>query len=349
MKTKIKIALISALLSLGAKATVLTVNNMGGAQHGSLLSGFLAANNGDTLLVTGSLSSYSANDGLASGWYKNLVVIGTGYNSPRQVFYPTILSVATVYNGGNSLSISGNGSSKFYGITFSNEVNVSVNSANIIFDGCVFEKNFTTLVNNTSFAANNSIFKNCIFKNTTLPSFDSWGCGNIFFTHCIFYGALNAIILNSTFEHCVFLKDAGNLFGNLTNVIFNNCIFYGNAALAFMSGCVFNNCSSLNNTTGWSTSGNTANNCLNATNPLFVGVAVGSTYSFSLNFNLQAGSPATGAATDGTDLGLFGGSSHFSNSGEPTALPVVREMNIQNSSVPVNGNVNVKVRSTKAR
>ena len=354
MKTKIKAFLLASLLSGGASATVLTVNNEGGAQYGSLQLALDSASNGDTLLVQGSPVSYNADNG--NGWNKNLVVIGTGFNSPKQVFNPTSFNLSSAYNVGGTFAISGVGSSKFYGIRFLRDVIAYTNLNNLVFEGCLFEQKFAVESNynfTLTLAISNTVFKNCVFRNTNTTSVSFLGYANsVVFTHCIFgnmiIGNSNTNIYNVTFEHCVFLANSGNYFGGVSNAIINNSIFYGNASIN-STASAFNNCCSLIATTGWNSNGNIANNCLNAVDPLFVNAPVGSTYNNSLSLQLQASSAAIGAATDGTDLGLYGGVSHFSNYGEPNAVPVVRQMNIQNMSVPTNGNVNVKVRSTKAR
>jgi hypothetical protein len=348
-----KTFLFSFTIFLGAftplSATVLTVNNTGGGQYSSLLTALQAASNGDTLMVQGTIANYNADDG-SSGWNKNLVVIGTGYNSPKEAFYKTTITIASAYNLSGTFAISYSGGSKFYGITFYNPVHLNTNCTNLVFENCVFEDRVSTIGNNVSHTLSNSLFKNCIFKNISQPSITTWGTiSNTVFSHCIFAGTIENLNLTTTLEHCVLMKNTGDFFAGVSSIQINNSIFYGNGAINSIVNSAFNNCISLNTTTGWSSNGNTANNCLDNTNPLFVNVPVGSTFSTALNFNLQSGSACVGAASDGTDIGLFGGVEHFSYSGEPFDFPVVRKVTIQNTSVPQNGNVNVKVRSTKAR
>lgn len=324
-------------------ASVLTVCNTGGSQYSTLALGLAAASNGDTLMVQGTPYSYGL--GQSASFNKRVVVIATGFNSPKELSFPTKFADAGVYNCGNCFTI-GELDIRFYGITFLNEVHIGVNSSGLLFDGCIFENQFSTVTNNTSFLFSNSIFKNCIFKSTI----DSWGSvSNVVFTHCIFESIINGIGLNNTIEHSVFLRNTGNCFGGAGGLFINNSIFYGNAAITGIGNTAFNNCLALNATADWTINGNTANNCLTSSDPLFVNVPLGSTYNSSLNFHVQSGSPATAGATDGTDIGLYGGVNYFSDSGEPVNFPVVRKVTIQNTSVPQNGNVNVKVRSTKSR
>jgi hypothetical protein len=60
-------------------------------------------------------------------------------------------------------------------------------------------------------------------------------------------------------------------------------------------------------------------------------------------------SPGHNAGTDGTDIGLYGGNNAFSETGEHPDMPVVRVMNIDNNTVPSQGNINVHVKVTTAK
>lgn len=51
--------------------------------------------------------------------------------------------------------------------------------------------------------------------------------------------------------------------------------------------------------------------------------------------------------TDGQQLGLFGGNSSFSMYGEPLNSAIIRNFNITNSVVPVNGTLNINATITK--
>ena len=78
-------------------------------------------------------------------------------------------------------------------------------------------------------------------------------------------------------------------------------------------------------------------------------------YNDQNNYYLQTTSPALNAGTDGTDLGIFGGQYPWPDTYIPnyvqcvqTSIPQVTELNIQNSSVPANGNLNFSVKAVKA-
>jgi hypothetical protein len=85
--------------------------------------------------------------------------------------------------------------------------------------------------------------------------------------------------------------------------------------------------------------------------PQFVNITLATGFNINYNYTLQAASPAHNAGSDGTDLGYYGGPSvvDLTRRGEVINMPVVRQMTIQNITVPQNGNINVKVRSTISR
>jgi hypothetical protein len=74
-------------------------------------------------------------------------------------------------------------------------------------------------------------------------------------------------------------------------------------------------------------------------------------YTFSAfdDYRLLSTSPGHNAGTDGTDIGPFGGFNPFPSSpigGEPK-IPQVKNMNINNTSLPLNGNLNINVKGKK--
>jgi hypothetical protein len=88
--------------------------------------------------------------------------------------------------------------------------------------------------------------------------------------------------------------------------------------------------------------------------PLYVSVSNFNDYVATANYRLQASSLGKNAGTDGTDLGIYGGSYPFPSGGAPGSgydtspmppIPQVTELNIQNATVPVNGTLNVNVKA----
>ena len=133
---------------------------------------------------------------------------------------------------------------------------------------------------------------------------------------------------------------------NLENAIFTNCIFMNNATIEAGSsgGNSFFGCMSR---LGTVPAANGSSGNFNNTNPNFVTYTLGSLYSTSHDYHLQPGSPAIGTGTSGTDIGVHGGTSNFSETGEVLITPIIRLLNIINNTVQPNGTLNVQINATK--
>lgn len=332
------------VIQLPTFAVKITVNNNGyGAQYFDLESAYQASSNGDTLMVMGSSLNYFLT---SASWNKNLVVLGSGFNSDKQVFQDVKFHHTT--SGSNYFYIGQ--SCKFLGIRFVNYVNLSSDVSGLEFEACRFDFDFWTNAKTISFLT----FQNCVFSNNSSNfKSDLASADYVYFTHCVFSGVLQGSnnVYNSdiTTEHCVFLRN-GSCFMNMYNIEVNNSIFLGNTPIGDVYNSSFsNNIARVSVAGAWSGNGNISSNNLESTDPLFVNVPINTSYNVTMNFNLQAGSPAIGYAIDGGNIGLHDTNSTFNEEGEVQNVPVIRRMNIVNSNVPQNGNVNVKVRSTKSR
>ena len=342
---KIKTLLLLLLAAqLPCYAVTRTVNNNGfGAQYFDLESAYQASSNGDTLMVMGSSVNYFLS---SASWNKNIVVIGSGYNSDKQLFQDVKLH--HTISGSNYFYIGQ--SSKFLGIRFVNYVNLSADVNGLDFEACKFDFDFWT----NSKVISNLKFINCVFSNGGSNYKSDLDAANfVYFSHCVFSGILtgsnNNFNSDISFDHCIFLR-SGSSFTNMYNAEINNSIFLGNTPITSIYNSSFNNnIARVDVANAWATNGNSSSNNLDSINPLFVNVPINVAYNTTMDFNLQPGSPAIGFAIDGGNIGVHDANSTFNEEGEAQNIPVIRKMNMVNPNVPQNGNVNVKVRSTKAR
>lgn len=152
----------------------------------------------------------------------------------------------------------------------------------------------------------------------------------------------------------------GNTFGWITDFSFNNNIFYGfqprpsNVTIAAFGRNAFNNNVTFNVADpllpplNSGTNTNTGSGNLQNTNPLFTNVPVNTNWSSSLDFRLQASSPAKNAGTDGTDIGITGGAYPVTNGNiqlVPTTAPVILQFNpaaMVPQNQPVKANIKAK-------
>ena len=146
------------------------------------------------------------------------------------------------------------------------------------------------------------------------------------------------------------------MLGSTYNTIYSNNIFHTFSPYNVdITNCTFNNNISYNTTNdNFNITGtNSGGSNLVGQDPLFVSTGTSMNFEYIDDYNVQTGSPAINAGTDGTDIGIYGGSypwpeggisgSGFMYSQEPQ-IPQVNEMNIQNSTIPIGGTLNVQVK-----
>jgi hypothetical protein len=348
MKTKnlILSAILITLTSYGF-ATVRTVSNhpLGGAQYPDLESAYNAAANGDTLLIEGTPSSYHMGAQCVQ-WSKSLVVIGQGLNTEKQNFNRTyIRNSPNYYAGFCEFAIGSGGSgSRFYGINFNLKFIKIDNVSNITFENCMFD------YAPEQYNLTNIVFKNCIFTGAGGASVKINSAAiNMLFLSCIFNTRIegnNSTNQFITVDHCLFLSNS-NVFAACNGYTLKNSVFMNTTDFTGISNSTFesNICrlSSVFPPAGSIILGGNQN----GVDPLFVTYTYGEPYSPSHVYHLQSGSPASGAGSDATDIGVHGGFTKFSETGEPLITPVMRSMNIENTTVAPNGTLHVQIVASK--
>jgi hypothetical protein len=95
-------------------------------------------------------------------------------------------------------------------------------------------------------------------------------------------------------------------------------------------------------------SGNLGSGNIVDANPVFTNFPLqGGALSYSHDFTLLPGSPAIGAGTDGTDIGILGGMLPFDVGANPY-FPQMMEVSLPSgSSVPAGGTLNVHFKARK--
>lgn len=348
MKKLITIILILALQTTMTRAAVLTVSNslLGGAQYSSLWDAYLAAVSGqDTLSVEGTDIPYFLP--CHAVWEKNLIVIGIGFNPQKQ--YPLRSKIRDTDCQGGLFYLSSLASgSAFYGIEFTHSVVLTGagNTSDLLFEDCIFDVTFDC----GGVSLSSFVFRNCIFTRDNDVNFVLTGGSPTYqgvITNCVLDGYilansnLNTILL---VDHCIFLSTTTGSFSDLYYSQIQNSIFV-NYFPAGLYNCDLNN--NLSMVTGTfppdPAQGNIATNNIENTDAQFVNYTSGSLYSATADYDVQAGSPAVGAASDGTDIGVHGGTANFSETGEVLIAPIMRSMTILNSSIESNGTLNVQI------
>jgi len=354
--------LLFFLISYSATAGIITVDNRDTttAQYQDLQTAIDSAQVGDTLLIHRSNTSYG-NITLN----KRLTLIGEGILPEKQPenSFTTIGNATLSYD---PITLTSASKSNFIGLSFTNlTINEKSSDINYACDSILINYcKITTLAlknKEVGLNVNNSIISNingslfyCTFKNNffyTVSCSISQGANNVF-TNNFFFLRLNfngGVVANNI----LYTNFGGTFSMNAKNVMFSNNIMYSTSTTF--------------DTTAFSSNGNTSTNNLFNVDPMFVNpVIFNALFSYSqtspasgpfADFHLQAGSPAIGAGTDGTDLGIYGGPTPWRDGGTgdsryryfplPDAVPVITGVTVQNMVVNEGGNIQVQINAVK--
>lgn len=320
--------LILITVGLAQAQTIHVVNNTPGAPGGtnvytSVDDAITAAVDGDIIHIIPSQESYGS-----FTINKQLQIYGIGINPDKQAPILSRITDITVENNASGSTIEG---LWLNSLSIAQDVSVS----NLTVRNNRFNNRFSQ---GSSSTINGLIIHNNLFELDNLNSSDIDlntlnGTSNVVVTNNIFTGDSNGISGGNQIliSHNLFLGNSASRrsLGNLRNAqVFNN-IFYGRSPsgftieyTSFQNNLVFEGGEfpiGENNNTG---SGNLVD-----TDPLFVNLATSaSEWNFTWDPNLQPGSPAIGAGTDGSDLGIFGGSASFDLTGVPR--PLIQTLNL---------------------
>jgi hypothetical protein len=350
---------------LSLRATVHNVSNDPNkpAQYSSPATALAAAAPGDTLYIYGSPNNYGS-----FTIDKNITIIGSGYNTRKDVFHKTVFGAITLTGPDrNGVTIDG-----IYLTNFVISVGVQ-NYSNITLRNSIISGSISGAAGSSMSCG--STFTNWLIENCYIASLGAPGNTSCNPISPVTTGFLvkNSFIqssgggtqYNMTFTNCQFGSESSAITGFI-NCVFNNSIFY---RMAFTQNTtnqnnLFNNCLTyqtqspsanfdLNSWTGGASG--SAINCIINQNPLWVTIP---SYLFFNNSTpgirngwdpaLQGGSPAANAGADNTDIGLTGGSVPYNPLAEP-GIPVIRMYQMVNAVVPPNGTVTVNATATKAQ
>ncbi|MCS6974726.1 MAG: hypothetical protein NZM13_09595 [Cyclobacteriaceae bacterium] len=367
-------ALILNVVLLPALATVRTVSNdpalpaqfttttEGG--NTSFNNAQTASSPGDTIYLYGTRFSYGT-----ITISKRLVVIGAGYGPNNQFGQPTRVDVVNFFRDGSTdpsgsviagLLISGNVNCT--GTLATNNITIFRNKVGGFiypYQGSNNGSNWTIYNNiiyriaGSSFSRTSSSPTNILILNNIIEtSIQGFNHNSVLIDHNIFLGSNNLSSLwQAVITNNIFVRSSGNIFsGEVVFCTFNKNISNQNTIGPSSSYSPTNIFEATYTSTGGGS--NTGSGNLTGTNPLFVNVPNNDTYNATYNYRLQSGSPGRNYATDGTDVGIYGGSYPFPSGGAPGSgfdtspmppIPQVTSVNIQNATIPPNGTLNVQV------
>ena len=359
MKNFTMILAFMLFATISTKATIWTVSNSGGDNQNpnftDLQTAIDSASAGDTLYVSGSPIEYKSNNGsYNNSMYvrKQLTIIGAGYNIESSSYLI----------------------SKIYRIYFTSELdtlgNIVSSGANSIIMGfkisrLEIEKGVDNVLlsrnkiddlyivgDYTDYCSGNIIINNLIYKITAT----SYCSNNTFSNNIISNSGNNSkVIDNSLISNNLFISvNSGTQFRaiNFTNCTLKNNILYLSNPRNMYSCVVKNNllyCSGSDSSFNISS---TYNN-IEGQDPLFTDITEDSTqFDYVNDYHLLASSPGKNAGTDGTDVGIYGGSypfpsggpSPYSTSPLPT-IPQIIKLELSNYIVPKDSVIHINLKA----
>ena len=345
--------LICLNFTIQAQTIHIVDNNQGaGAQYINVQDAVDAAAAGDIIYIQPSPNSYGQIQ-----MTKSLSIYGIGYNPElNNGQKATVSDIRFQYADASGSKISGLNINTIYldNGTFNNHnVIITNNRINyIVGNGTTSRANNAIISGNylnrygpviLCLSSQNWVISNNIIRQDD-PNPNGWYS----------FDRLNATtILNN---NIILTRQNGN--GNQSTQVFYNCngTQISNNIFLFTGTGVANmnlgSNSALNFQNNLTYSYNTTLDVLSGTNnidnmdPLFVAfdpnVGLNSTTN---DFNLQAGSPAVNAGTDGFDLGVFNGNLPFNLRGYPTELPYLTDFVIFNNIISAGMSLNINVKA----
>ncbi|MBS1952387.1 MAG: hypothetical protein OJF59_002003 [Cytophagales bacterium] len=350
------------LVPMAVSATIRTVSNdiNKPAQYPDIPPAVAAANSGDTIYVNGTQYTYS--DFTVT---KKLVIIGAGYNVANQFNLISMVNNISFFkdagvNDGSGTVITG---FKIYAIGVSGS---SLGITNIK----IFRNQISGISANTG-TSNWTVYNNLITGYLNGANASS----NFIIQNNIFFSGGNVVNFNQpsvVIDHNLFINDSGALsalqFAIVTNNIFtsssntlvmsniNQCTFNSNMSISTnISSYTPSNSFLANGNTGGANQSGSATPTFIGVNPQFVADGDFNTYNNTFNYRLSSGSPGHNAASDGTDIGIYGGTYPFPSGGAPGSgydtsplppIPQINSVNIQNASVLPGQQLQVNVTAT---
>jgi predicted nucleic-acid-binding Zn-ribbon protein len=341
---KIFLLMVAArmLWGINTHATIITVSNAPNSpgQYTDLQEALDAANPGDTIYVSGSLTSYGNIE-----IEKQITLIGAGFNPNNQYNEKSELMSVVLKSDNDPVNPTNASSSVIMGFKIFSITNSFHNIDSIQ----IFRNEITNSISISSYYSTNWIIKNNI-----LSSISTSSGSNIYATDFIIS---NNIIKNSIYNFkSSTVVIANNIFTqgfNFTQVSLANIqnnIFYGGST-ANCSYCTFIKNISVGAANTFDYGTNTSIGNFTNVNPMFVDVP-STTFNFANDYHLQPSSPGIDAGTDGTDIGIYGGMYPFPSGGDVPwqtspmpALPQITNMVILNGTLPSAGTLQIQIQA----
>lgn len=374
---KIFILLANITMAFSSLATIRTVSNDSAipAQFTTFAAAQTASAAGDTIYLQGTSFQYPA-----LTVTKRLVIIGSGY-MPATVQSTKVASINLSRNATDDASgtvlmgllVAGGVSPSGGSFIVPNNISIMRNriegNVSLSPGSCGGTYPSGWVITNNIFlgridgggspgcgSATNTLIANNIFSRGNINGFNSV---TVVIDHNLFIGltggATIAQLYSVVVTNNIFSRSTGFVFDPSASIVF--CSFNNNLSnlTTIANPSFYTPGSDFVNFVASLSGSNIGNANIIGQNPLFTSNANADQYSALDNYRLQASSPGKNAGTDGTDLGIYGGSYPFPSGGAPgsgydtsalPAVPQVTNVNIQNSTLAPGAQLKVTIQAT---
>lgn len=333
---KILCTLVVAIVATVANATVITVNNgtVGAGQYTSVQDAVDAASVGDTIYVHGSQTNYG-NVTLN----KRLVLMGAGHH-PKGTQYNFSTSLnSIILSAGNSTTLPSG--SVIQGLRFST---IQKSSGSLAVNNIIVERSWVDswvrvmgsgwiLRNNYIGGVNISKNKNLIISNNFIFSWVSdSNQPSVIITNNIIRGGYLSQINYATVTNNIFMKPTPANFSGTQNTYNKNLFIYADPA----------------NYVDFPLANNTGVGNINTIDAQFtetIPLNVNATNSLDYEWKLLETSLGYKYGTDGTNIGIYGGSYTMPNLTGVVNIPQITSFDLQNSVIPQNGTLTIEFKA----
>lgn len=332
--------MIFLLAVFSANAVVRTVNNgiVSGGQYTSAQAAIDASAAGDTVYVHGSKTSYGD-----VTLRKRIVLIGAGHTLNDTQFNMKSEFRTISLNQSTSITLATGSVIKGFRFSQINGTGGSMNVDNITIERCdgssiQVSGNGWLIRNNISTSIYINNFSNVIVNNNLLYYLDRSDKPSVLISNNIILSKYEPSVSYANITNNIFMRPESS-FGQKTDNkqnTFNKNIFVYDDPLKFIN-LVF---------PGHSSSGS-----LNTADAQFatgINPNPDPNYSSTVTNNdwhLLSTSVGKNYGTDGTDVGIYGGSDPMPNMSGTTNIPQMISVDIQNSVIPQNGTLNVEIKA----
>lgn len=324
-------------------ATVRTVNNISGidADYTTVVAAMNASTAGDTIYIMPSPTSYGS-----FTVNKQLFILGAGHN-PEYTAYSAACNVITLSSQSTGTIIKGFNISSI--ATDNNVIN------NIVFGNNWIGGSGAPFSFNNSGTHNNWIFEgNVIYTSqSNFLNFAGLGANLVIRNNYIHTSSLTGVMTfvpsGAILDHNIITAYGTTTINypivNSSNVVLRNNIFYFTVSNSMYPADYCSSCTWEKNILY-----NVNGTIYNVPGTNYVnqdpGVLNFSTFwNYNADFHLTESSPGLGQATDGTDIGIYGGIYPFSMFGFDSGLPRIAEFELLNTSAPQGGTISIQLRA----